>query len=138
MTFPIRADNEARGLRHYVHNCEVSSVCRSSSVLYSSGCNRTDHQSDSFLPNEDWKVFTQNEISSKTTNLRECTATCPHHRGDVLVTPCFCAHFFITFVPPSARTRESTTGHPVSLRLSKNERNWRGIGLSVQNSCMNR
>ena len=92
MTFPIRADNEAReglgtrlGLQHYVHKSQISSVCRSSLILYSFSCNRTDHQSDSFLPNVDWKVFTQNEISSKTTNLRECTATCPHHRGDVLV-----------------------------------------------------
>ena len=50
MTFPIRADNEARGLRHYVHKSEVSSVCRSSLVLHSFSCNRTDHQSDSFLP----------------------------------------------------------------------------------------
>lgn len=57
LTFPIHADNEARdglgtrlGLRHYVHKNVVSSVCRSSFVLYSFSCNRTDHQSDSFLP----------------------------------------------------------------------------------------
>ena len=57
MTFPIRADNEAReglgtrlGLQHYVHKSQISSVRRSSLILHFFSCNRTDHQSDSFLP----------------------------------------------------------------------------------------